>query len=220
MKRVLEQIFCFGAEGKKCREMMPRNHHVKLGKLKKKFPPNGALVIQDDTAHMQVEERDARRFFVVGLIRRPCDFALSTWAYQSQQNKGHPGPCDGLHPPFDSDEDMARFENCISRQERAPLNRLSMAAMLVNSYPDPSLVHCWARTHSLVHDVKMCMEKFAECGGNVTVNSYKGLHEMDNMVSDHAPCSSFFKNQTTLKSMLEREGTVIDTYNLNGCCSE
>ena len=121
MKRVLEQIFCDGQEGKKCREMMPSNHHVDVQKLKKMFPPNGALVIQDDTEHMQVEERDARRFFIIGLMRRPCDFAVSSWAYQSEMNKGHAGPCDGLHPPFDSPDHIraSRTASTVRRSRRS-----------------------------------------------------------------------------------------------------
>ena len=49
---------------------------IKLGR-------DGALVAQVDTEPIQVIASDAARFFVIGLVRRPCDYARSVWSFRS-----------------------------------------------------------------------------------------------------------------------------------------
>ena len=44
---------------------------------------DGTLVVQLDTKPIQLSASDAARFFVVGLVRRPCDYARSLWAFRS-----------------------------------------------------------------------------------------------------------------------------------------
>ena len=44
--------------------------------------PNGALVIQDDVHHgLKLTRGDAQNFFTIGLVRRPCDYLLSSWVW-------------------------------------------------------------------------------------------------------------------------------------------
>ena len=94
-----------------------------------------------------------------------------------------------------------------------------MSEALQGRIPDPSLVHCWARTHRLVSDVRHCMTRFAACGGNVTFNEWSSLATIQNMTSSHAACSSYFDKATHSK-MLETEGPLIEKYRLGKCCSE
>ena len=56
---------------------------IKLGR-------DGTLVVQVDTKPIQLSASDAARFFVVGLVRRPCDYARSVWAF----NSGKCASCD------------------------------------------------------------------------------------------------------------------------------
>ena len=51
---------------------------IKLGR-------DGALVVQVDTKPIQVSASDAARFFVIGLVRRPCDYARSVWSFRSSR---------------------------------------------------------------------------------------------------------------------------------------
>jgi len=54
-------------------------------------------------------------------------------------------------------------------------NYASMSVAIEEHIPDTSLVHCWARTHSMVHDVKHCLKRAKRCGVNVTLTGFKKL---------------------------------------------
>lgn len=189
------------------------------------FPPNGALMIQDDGTDLQVTSADAHNYFVIGLVRRPCDFALSNWAYDSDKNraKGQKQPYDGGSPPYQSANDKTAFEGYLMMENAKgnvnPDYQLSsMTNMLHKRIPDESQVHCWARTHSLVDDVQKCVNQFVGCGGNSTFADWASLKNSKEMASNHAPCSHYF-NTTTMKDIMAHEGALISRYNLGSCCS-
>jgi len=104
---------------------------IKLGR-------DGALVIQVDTQPIQVSASDAARFFVIGLVRRPCDYALSIWSFSSDRcltcTLEHTAPWNntaapycsldslrssylagsyGDTPPYTSAGDLARFDRWV-----------------------------------------------------------------------------------------------------------
>ena len=102
MKQVLQEAMCGGKWGESCRVQM-KSHYVKRknddgGKV----ADNGALFIEDDVAQMKVRQEDADNFFIIGLIRRPCDYALSRWATLPASSRFH-----GTKPPYDTPEDVA-----------------------------------------------------------------------------------------------------------------
>ena len=46
--------------------------------------PDGALIIQDDVnKELRTTEADAASFFHIGMVRRPCDYMVSAWAFTS-----------------------------------------------------------------------------------------------------------------------------------------
>ena len=60
-------------------------------------------------------------------------------------------------------------------------NYASMSVAIEEHIPDTSLVHCWARTHSMVHDVKHCLKRAKRCGVNVTLTGFKKLKGDDSL---------------------------------------
>ena len=209
MKHVLRQIF--GGQIHK------PTHHVQKSELDQ-FPRAGALVVQDDVFHnLRVTAKDARRWFVLGLVRRPCDFALSHWSFDNDRGLG-PEETRGSKPPYSSAADIERFAGYLLKRD------VSMTHRLKQRYPDPSLTHCWARTHSLVSDVRACVHQFVRCGGNATFSASdwarleREEQQAPKQTSSHASCEIYF-NTTMRARMWAAEGELIQRYKLGSCCS-
>ena len=128
----------------------------------KRIGPNGALVIQEDVVHsLAVDKADAEDFFVVGIVRRPCDYMLSTWAWMSEQNKGKGFPMWGTKPPYDNPDDLGRFrgwvDNVIAHRDAGKSyeeGSYFMSSHMAQRYEDTKNIHCWVRTHNMVDDIK------------------------------------------------------------------
>lgn len=108
---------------------------------------------------------------------------------------------------------------------RKDTNYASMSAALEKQVPDTSLVHCWARTHSMVHDVKHCLKRAKGCGVNVTLSGFKKLKDdvfgddgTSSMHSEHLACHNYF-NQSTMHLLHQHEKKLISKFNLGECCS-
>ena len=104
-------------------------------------------------------------------------------------------------------------------------NYASMSVAIEEHIPDTSLVHCWARTHSMVHDVKHCLKRAKRCGVNVTLTGFKklkgdvfGEDGTSSMHSEHMSCNNYF-NQTTMHLVHKHEKKLISQFNLGDCCS-
>lgn len=205
-----------------------------------------SLVIQDDTSKdMQVTPPDTSRFFTVGLVRRPCDYLLSAWAFSSSKMHNSPtfNPANigphyhwGVKEPYDSKEDIARFHEwlfVISKKRDEGTSWLGGATfqsvLMKERIPNPSLVHCWVRTHSMVDDLKVCMKQYESCGGEVeplglseanVTRVQEALRKADVQPTTHAACSKFFQNSTVYENIAMSEDGLISTHNLGGCCSE
>lgn len=210
---------------------MKKDHKDPSPDMLKLMVPHGALVVQSDlSVGLQLEASDAQRYFTMGLVRRPCDFAVSSWAYDSAKSS-HLGtaPDDiyGTTANLDTDEDIASFWRYYQYHAKlcegnCGLAYHSMSRSLDIRMPDQNLVHCWVRTHEMVGDTKKCISQFQSCGGNVTIPS-SAWSELERkyapmMESDHATCSSYF-NSTQMDEVLKAEQGVIDKYSLGSCCS-
>lgn len=217
MKQVLQKVL--GGKLGKQSHILTKDHSLPSAAELAFFPPNGAFIVQDDVERgLQVTDEDAKHYFIIGLVRRPCDFALSNWAYESDKHV-HKWPRDGLKAPYGSADDLAKFEDYLSYEATREEQKQSMTAKLASRIPDPSLVHCWARTHSLVQDVKGCISKFVGCGGNVSFSDWASLEAHDKqMTSDHLPCDHYF-NASTMAMMKRDEGELMRIYKLGQCCS-
>jgi len=218
MKQVLQMVLGGKLSGQS--RILTKDHSLPSAAELAYFPQNGAFIVQDDVQHgLQVTAEDAQHYFIIGLLRRPCDFALSNWAYESDKHVQHKWPRDGLQAPYDTPEDLVKFHDYVAYEATREEQKQSMTAKLASRIPDPSLVHCWARTHSLVQDVKGCMSKFVGCGGNVTFSDWASFGEHHaQMTSDHAPCDHYF-NATHMATMKRDEGELMRKYKLGQCCS-
>lgn len=226
------------------------NCPVKIVNLDRHIPgnspllgPRGGLVIQDDYHQgLKVTAEDAATFFTIGLVRRPCDFMISSWAYMSERQQKLAGEeFDSskwgalAESGFDNSADRQRFSTWVQTVSQLRDNNKTklegatyMSVALRDRYEDLSLVHCWVRTHNMVEDTKKCMAKYEKCGGiyvkegltahNVATAQMRA--ESGDTGSKHAACSKFFANQTTMGSVMESEAEMIETYNLDQCCSE
>merc|ERR1719333_1983911 len=142
----------------------------------------GGLIIQDDINDLKVSAEDASRFFVIGLVRRPCDYMVSSWAFTSLRQLLQPS---GLHemtmeqrmakfgtsPPYDNSQDRTRFATWFrdiarNRDEGKARHEGSifMSSAIADRYDAPDYVHCWVRTHEMVDDLKGCLEQYEACG--------------------------------------------------------
>jgi hypothetical protein len=202
----------------------------------KSLGKEGALIFQDDTNHdLQTTSADASSFFVLGVVRRPCDYLVSTWAWSSMLNRGKTsGGSWGKSPPFDTDGDQAAFaqwlgETMTHRDDGEGWYGGSkfMSSALNARYQDPNLVHCWVRTHSMTDDLKKCMAQYGSCGGKYSLEGLSA-DQMDEARSkanaaikptETAKCSTFFKNATLMKEVMATESSLISKYNLGSCCS-
>ena len=72
---------------------------------------DGALVIKEDVYDLQVSAADAASFFVVGTVRRPCDYMVSSWAFESAKSADDRKW--GVTPPYDGANDTARFDTWV-----------------------------------------------------------------------------------------------------------
>lgn len=211
----------------------------------KKPGTEGALVIQEDVHHdLTIAAKDSLDYFVIGLVRRPCDYMLSSWsAGSSRIHETDPVHAEkqgvwGLSRPYDNPKDRERFRLWF---DHVTANRDSgrdfyegegaiyMSSALAKRIPDPTLVHCWVRTHEMVDDLKKCMKQYEGCGGlydkdglsDERVAGIKQLAEEAVTPAEqqtHAACNTFF-NKTMMNTVMKSESSVISHFNLGSCCS-
>ena len=183
----------------------------------------------------QTTSQDAASFFVLGVVRRPCDYLVSTWAWSSMLNRGKTsGTFLGKTPPYDNPEDQAAFASwmgeVISHRDAGEgwySGSKFMSSALNSRYQDPNQVHCWVRTHSMTDDLKKCMAQYGSCGGTYSLEGL-AADRMDEARSkanaaikptETAKCSTFFKNSSLMKDVMSSESSLISKYNLGSCCS-
>lgn len=203
---------------------------------------DGALVVQEDVMHdMRLTSTDAASFFVIGLVRRPCDYMMSVWASSSvnQWEKNAAGAREqgwwGQTPPYNNTADQERFElwldDVTANRDKHRGYYYSngvkfMSAAIAERYVNPNLVNCWVRTHAMVDDLKICMEQYEGCGGKYDAAGLSAERVAAAIAeanaadppSVYATCSGFFSEEA-MASVLQSEQSVIDDYDLDRCCS-
>ena len=105
---------------------------------------------------------------------------------------------------------------------------LLMSSSIRERYDDPSLAHCWVRTHSMVDDLRLCMAQFEECGGSwdkeglslERVQAARTKADRSIKPSTYAACSTFFNSSSTMDAVMESERDVVEKYSLGSCCSD
>jgi len=212
------------------------NHITKTGgtavkQLLQAVVPEGQWKVEDNLEKHRLSPQKKEKAFVIGLVRRPCDFLVS-WYYQLRSH------CD-----LKSDETKhlncnnngvksklaAQFKDFVNDTEASAPHRMSTA--LDARYGTDDNVHCMMRAHNLKADFIACMDQYQACGG--TINNatkledltHEALHkavgvarEAGRGVGNHPACSKLVDKDLEA-TVLETEGTVVSKYNLEACCS-
>lgn len=197
----------------------------------------GSLVVQEDSNHdLKLLDRESDEWFTIGLVRRPCDYMISQWAWMSVNRAKRNLPPDdryGAKPPYDSKEDLERFRFWanLTLYHKAKGDTLEQGSFMMSSHIErrfeaPENVHCWIRTHEMVKDLKMCMGKYEQCGGTLkdkglseeVVQAAMARAESQIPHTPTAPCSTFF-DKPLEHLVMQTEQDAVDRFNLVKCCS-
>ena len=125
---------------------------------------------------MPISSADGHKYFVIGMVRPPCDYLLSQWVEQS--NDGSSSPLMGSSPPYSSEVDKGKFRDFVGRTinatnkvgqskaktDDAPLMSVEARVRGYDKAKDGGYLHCIMYTHSLVNDFKACIRQYQSCG--------------------------------------------------------
>jgi len=195
-----------------------------------------------------IEAADGKNYFVIGLVRRPCDYMLSQWVEKSNEAKKHESTgasWSGTSAHFDSEADKEKFHMYVGEmlnKSGSDTRGLTLgeapASMSVrtrirgyDSAMDGGYMHCVMKTHTVEDDFKKCIKQYESCGGVVdpafftenvikaaTAQASKDAAANGRSVGNHASCDSMF--DATTKAAVEKiEQSTISKYNLGKCCS-
>jgi hypothetical protein len=180
--------------------------------------PRGDIVFQEDIekdAHLTPTDKD--NFFVIGVVRRPCDYLVS-WYYQALRHH----------------EKIGEFKSFVNKQVADSTSKL-MSNALSERYVSGDNVHCMMHTHTLTKGIVECMNKFQACGGTILGSDETGFnmtsvvqgaldeavdlaHRKGRSVHDHPACTELFDAEMESK-VLATEQPLIEKYGLETCCS-
>jgi len=195
-----------------------------------------------------IEAADGKKYFVVGLVRRPCDYVLSQWVEKSNEQlkaQSNAATWWGKSSKMDSTDDKAKFhmfvENMLNQTsggntesltlEEAPFMSVGTRVRGYDSASDAGNMHCVMRTDQLEADFKKCIQQYQSCGGVVDparftdevikdaiAQSTQDEGSAGRSVGDHASCDSMF-DSSMQSAMNKLEKPIINKYKLGSCCS-
>ena len=131
---------------------------------------------------MPISPGDGDKYFVIGLVRRPCDYLLSQWVEKSNEARKSAGKWGadwyGASPPYSSEPDKGRFRSFVGgivnatnmagqtnvRLQDAPFMSVGTRVRGYDAAKDGGYMHCMMYTHSLVNDFKSCIRQYQSCG--------------------------------------------------------
>jgi len=169
--------------------------------------------------------------FVIGLVRRPCDYILSRY-------------CMGLFVDTQSRDEMEKledkgeFRDLVMKLTNGTLDETTnekwvMSRQIEERYGNKNNADCWMRTHSLKSDFIECLRQYQACGGSLIVDTNDvpqvvdaAMHETskemakDNSrsVGSHPACTDMFDHEM-IANVVKTQQKVIDDFNLGTCCS-
>ena len=143
---------------------------------------------------MPISSADGHKYFVIGMVRPPCDYLLSQWVEQSNEANAKPTPGwaksakkdpanwygDGHHdsPPYSSEVDKGKFRDFVgltinetnkvgpskATLEESPLMSVGARVRGYDKAEDGGYLHCIMYTHTIVNDFKKCIRQYESCG--------------------------------------------------------
>jgi len=188
-----------------------------------------------------LSHESASKYFTIGLVRRPCDWMLSTFI----QEAGKPYE----HLAIPTDESRAAFKawvnesitvkypklgklslsNAEKMQEAKMSHVLSAATVTRYGEPKEKLVHCMMHMHTLKADFVRCAKEYQACGGpagadlsdanleHILKEAVAEAKGQGRSVGSHATCSSMFDSEM-MEQVMGIEKSYIKKYNLGTCC--
>jgi hypothetical protein len=226
-KKVPASASCSSFKGKGSTKLL-FNHIAKTGGtamkhvLRQLVPRDDVRIQEDIMTDAQLTSKDKQNFFVIGLVRRPCDYLVS-WYYQLHDFK----------PTSTFEKFVTSQTNGVSNHSQKKPKLMSEA--LVDRYASGENVHCMIQTHKLEAGILDCMHKFKACGGAILGANEKGFslkstvkralneavaiaHSRGRSVGNHPACTELFNKEMETR-VLATEQSVIDKYGLESCCS-
>merc|ERR1712232_797169 len=170
---------------------------------------------------------DRKKFFVLGLVRRPCDHLLSWYVEKLNDARKNHSNAEEMKEPFQ------RFvsERAV-REKHGPAEPVVMSRAIGERYGSWDNVHCTMRTHNLKGDFMTCVKQFQVCGGTLVDDGANleslvdealkeaadDVHAKGRSVGDHPACTEMFDDDM-IATVMETQEVVVDKYNLETCCS-
>jgi hypothetical protein len=179
-------------------------------------------------------------FFRIGMVREPCDYHVSVWAFSGKGAHGNlTGNCagreaiDNFHiflnksttPSFGwlsyrlasmiRTSGLPTIFQCPEHLNKEERLRVERAIVEFNA---SEAADCWVRTENMASDLKSCLQLYAKRRGGTNMNL--------DMLPDSAPhankgshhkCSSYF-TQAEADSLWQREGGIAKQMGYTGCC--
>jgi len=205
-----------------------------------KIVPAEKLNFQEDIVDARLVADDKTDNFVIGLVRRPCDFMVS-WFYEVR--KDYPkmtldefveGQLTMKGMTYEPHDVLSLNMSNIAKANEGPyLAPHLMSQAIAQRYGSGDNVHCMIREHNLEAEFLDCMQKYQACGGKFQIEEGSSLatavrtalneavdiaHNAGRSVNDHPECKQLFSKDLETK-VLATEQKVIDQFKLNSCCS-
>ena len=155
----------------------PHNVQQRLG-----FADGLAGTGEDDaryTGHGIVTQAHADNYFVIGLIRAPCDFVLSTYLQTINSAKTHriwnPSNPKNLTKWFNGRSQSQDKKGNTMAQLYAHVDELDLVH---ERYGNPNKVHCMVTTNNMHEGLYRCLQQFKACGtcGSRSPHGFEAAH--------------------------------------------
>jgi len=211
------------------------NHIAKTGgtavkELMMASVPEDNWKVEENTEDARLSPQKKEQSFVIGLVRRPCDYLVS-WYYQLKSKCGTTADENG-HLSCNNNGVKSllakNFKDFVNDTEASAPHHMSK--VVGDRYGDDN-VHCMMRTHNLKADFIDCMGKYQACGGTINNGTTldeladkalrkaaKIAHDAGRSVGNHPACADLFDKDLET-TVLASEQTVVSKYNLETCCS-
>ena len=200
---------------------------------------SSALTVRDEFATVGAD--DWRRHFVIGLLREPCSYYISLFAFGSRHptagafaremravyGKQAAKQTYGQTPPYDGPDDVGRFRQWARRDEV----RGAMFGRFLSEYGSEPFVDCWANTANLSATLRSCVQEFVHQGGSVDWDAYaiaeREAHdlrlgssgEFGINASPHSACGAYYDGDLARAVTLGFDAPVYSQFGFSGCCA-
>lgn len=170
-------------------------------------------------------KQDRLRHFVIGSVREPCDWYVSSWSYQLEKFPEIPDPSNGSKLTMDTLKAVV------------PAKVSALKAFHRSEGPNPN-VDCWVVTNDFSASLRRCLEMFEAQGGQVNwdfgglvvaldpppldpiakeTDTGKNKNHPGVQLEHHAPCAAYFDSQTS--AYIEQvDAPLYARFGWSGCC--